>query len=160
MMVHTANIFLMKEFSQARIGIDTIRKTIDSWKGKGRPMVTEFMYDQNTQRNLVAMNQNSLRFHGPEAGNDIRVDSMLYNWKQVANQMAVRTFCDTDPIILKLLFDIEHVLELLGAGEPFMLRLQHIGAGVKGTIHAARQDESSEQERMNSKSQQQNILFG
>ncbi|RDW85725.1 hypothetical protein BP5796_04050 [Coleophoma crateriformis] len=160
MMVHTANMFLMNEFSQARIGIDTIRKTIDSWKSKGRPMVTEFMYDQITQRNLVGMNQNSLRFHGPEAGNEIRINSMLYNWKQVANQMAIRTFCDTDPIILKLLFDIENILELLGAGEPFMLRLQQISTGVKGTIHAARQNKSTERERMDSKNQQSSTVFG
>jgi hypothetical protein len=140
MLVHTANSFLMNQFSQGRIAVDSIKKTVDMWKSKGRPLVIEFMYDQATQRDLVAANQHNFRFHGERAGDNIRINSMLYNWKQVANLMAIRTFCNADTVTLKLLFDIEQILELLGAGEPMMLRLQQIRASANEMMRIARRD--------------------
>jgi hypothetical protein len=138
MLVHTANNFLMTQFSQGRISMDSIKKTVDTWKSKGRPVVIEFMYDQATQRELVAANHYNFRFHGDTTCNDVRISSMLYNWKQVANVMAVRTFCNADTILLKLLFDIEQILELLGAGEPMMVRLQQIRAAASENMRIAR----------------------
>jgi hypothetical protein len=139
MIVLTANSFLMNQFSQGRIAVDTIKKTVDMWKGKGRPVVIEFMYDQATQRDLVTVNQHNFRFHGERAADDVRINSMLYNWKQVASHMSLRTFCDADTVILKLLFDVEQILELLGACEGFLLKLQHIRATVNETMRVARQ---------------------
>ena len=138
MLVHTANNFLMTQFSQGRISMESIKKTVDTWKSKGRPVVIEFMYDQATQRELVAANHHNFRFHGDTTCNDVRISSMLYNWKQVANVMAVRTFCNADTILLKLLFDIEQILELLGAGEPMMVRLQQIRAAASENMRIAR----------------------
>jgi hypothetical protein len=139
MIALTANSFLMNQFSQGRIAVDSIKKTVDMWRGKGRPVVIEFMYDQATQRDLVAVNQHNFRFYGERAGDDVRINSMLYNWKQVASLMSVRTFCDADTVILKLLFDIEQILELLGACDGFLLKLQHIRAGVNETMRISRQ---------------------
>lgn len=139
MLVHTGNNFLMNEFSLGRMAVDTIKKTVDTWKAKGRAGVIEFMYDQVTQRELVAANQHTFRFHGQRAGDAIRVNSMLYNWKQVANQMSIRTFCNADTVVLKLLFDIEQILELLGASEPVMLRVQQIRSRVNDLIRKARE---------------------
>ena len=85
MLVHTANTFLMNQFSQGRMAVDSIKKTVDAWKAKGRHVVIEFQYDQATQRDLVAANQHNFRFYGERAGNDVRINSMLYNWKQVAS---------------------------------------------------------------------------
>ncbi|KAG9232213.1 hypothetical protein BJ875DRAFT_92248 [Amylocarpus encephaloides] len=127
MLVHTANSFLMVQFRQGRMSVDSIKKTVDTWKGKGRPTVIEFMYDQATQRDLIAVNEHEFHFHGARAGHIIRIDFMLYNWKQVAALMSVRTFCSTDTVLLKLLFDVEQILELLGAGEA-TLRVQQIRA--------------------------------
>jgi hypothetical protein len=138
MLVHTGNCFLMTQFSQGRIAVDSIKKIVDTWKNKGRPIVIEFMYDQATQRELVAANQHNFRFHGGRAGDEIRINSMLYNWKQVANLMSIRTFCTADTVLLKLLFDIEQMLELLGAGEPILLRLQQIRASANEMMRLAR----------------------
>jgi hypothetical protein len=143
MLVHTANSFLMNQFSQGRMDIDSIKKTVEAWKNKGRPVVIEFMYDQATQRDLVVTNQQNFRFHGSNAGNDIRINSMLYNWKQVANLMLIRTFCTADTVILKLLFDIEQILELLGAVEAMMIRLQQIRATATEMMRIARQNKDS-----------------
>ena len=138
MLVHTANTFLMNQFSQGRMDIDSIKKIVEGWKNKGRPIVIEFMYDQATQRELVLANQHSFRFNGQNSGSEMRINSMLYNWKQVANLMLIRTFCNADTVILKLLFDIEQILELLGAVEPMMIRLQQIRATSTEMMRVAR----------------------
>lgn len=138
MLVHTANNFLMNQFSQGRMSVDSIKKTVDTWKARGRPIVIEFMYDQATQRELVAANQHNLRFHGERAGDSNRINAMLYNWRQVASLMTIRTFCDADTVILKLLFDVEQILELLGAREPILLRLQQIRASANERMRVAR----------------------
>ncbi len=143
MLVHTANSFLMNQFSQGRMAMDSIKKTVDTWKTRGRPVVIEFMYDQATQRDLVAVNQHNLRFYGETAGDSVRINAMLYNWRQVANLMAIRTFCDADTVILKLLFDIEQILELLGAREPILLRLQQIRASANEMMRVTRQKTQS-----------------
>ncbi|KAL2068888.1 hypothetical protein VTL71DRAFT_15226 [Oculimacula yallundae] len=139
MIVHTANTFLMNQFSQGRMAVDSIKKTVDHWKARGRHVVIEFQYDQATQRDLVAANQHNFRFYGERAGNDVRINSMFYNWKQVASMMAIRTFCDADTVILKLLFDVEQILELLGGAEAIMLRLQQIRATSNEMMRLARQ---------------------
>jgi hypothetical protein len=143
MLVHTANNFLMNQFSQGRMDVDSIKKTVDSWKNKGRPVVLEFMYDQATQRDLVVANLQNFRFHGDMAGSDLRINSMLYNWKQVGNHMLIRTFCNADTVILKLLFDIEQILELLGAVEPMLIRLQQIRATGTELMRTARLSKDS-----------------
>lgn len=141
MIVHTANNFLMTQFSHGRIGVDSIKKIVDGWRSKGRPLVLEFMYDQATQRELVVANRHNFRFHGDTAGSELRTSSMLYNWKQVASLMLIRTFCTADPVLLKLLFDVEQILELLGAGELVMLRLQQIRTTTNQTIRAERNNQ-------------------
>jgi len=138
MLAHTANSFLMSQFSQGRIAIDSIKKTVDGWKAKGRPSVLEFMYDQGTQRDLVAINQNTFQFHGDRASDSVRVNSMLYNWKQIASHMAIRTFCSSDSVILKLIFDIGQILELLGAVEGLVSRYQNIRMSVNDKVQVAR----------------------
>lgn len=142
MVVISANSFLMNQFSQGRIAVDTIKKIVDQWKSKGRPVVIEFMYDQGTQRDLVALNQHNFRFYGERAGDANRVNGMLYNWKAVANLMSVRTLCNADTVILKLLFDVEQILELLGAREPVMLRLQQIRSQANEMMRLERQRRS------------------
>jgi hypothetical protein len=143
MLVHTANSFLMNQFSQGRMAMDSIKKTVDTWKGKGRPIVIEFMYDQATQRDLVAVNQHNLRFYGDRASDSVRINAILYNWRQVASLMAIRTFCDADTIILKLLFDIEQILEILGAREPILVRIQQIRASANEMMRLVRQNDQN-----------------
>lgn len=146
MLVHTANAFLMNQFSQGRIAVDSIKKIADGWKNKGRPKVIEFMYDQMTQRELVVINQHDFRFYGERAGDALRVNSMLYNWRQVASLMAIRTFCSADPIVLKLLFDVEQILELLGASAAMLLRFQDIRGVVNRDLKAAKEREKEKNE--------------
>ncbi|CAD6449173.1 2889ec46-e7e6-4db9-bf8f-75ef9ce4748e [Sclerotinia trifoliorum] len=147
MIVHTANTFLMIQFSQGRMSIDSIKKTVDTWKNKGRPAVVEFMYDQGTQRDLVTANQYNFRFHGNRLGDDVRISSMLYNWKQVASLMSIRTFCNADTVLLKLVFDVEQILELIGGSEQIMLRLQHLRLSINEAIRIAKVDRATRTSR-------------
>ncbi|KAI9650880.1 hypothetical protein NHQ30_000915 [Ciborinia camelliae] len=147
MIVHTANTFLMIQFSQGRMSIDSIKKTVDTWKNKGRPAVVEFMYDQGTQRDLVTANQYNFRFHGDRLGDDVRISSMLYNWKQVASLMSIRTFCNADTVLLKLVFDVEQILELIGGSEQIMLRLQHLRLSINEAIRIAKVERTTRTSR-------------
>jgi hypothetical protein len=147
MIVHTANTFLMIQFSQGRMSIDSIKKTVDTWKNKGRPAVVEFMYDQGTQRDLVTTNQYNFRFHSERLGDDVRISSMLYNWKQVASLMSIRTFCNADTVLLKLVFDIEQILELIGGSEQIMLRLQHLRLSINEAIRVAKVERTTRTSR-------------
>ncbi|KAG4032920.1 hypothetical protein MFRU_006g03780 [Monilinia fructicola] len=147
MVVHTANTFLMVQFSQGRMSIDSIKKTVDAWKNKGRPAVVEFMYDQGTQRDLVTANQYNFRFHGDRLGDDVRISSMLYNWKQVASLMSIRTFCNADTVLLKLVFDVEQILELIGGSEQIMLRLQHLRLSINEAIRIAKVEKTTRASR-------------
>ncbi|RKF57271.1 hypothetical protein OnM2_075015 [Erysiphe neolycopersici] len=126
MIVYTANTFLMNNFSRGRMSIDSIKKIVDSWKNKGHPGILEFMYDQATQRDLVALNQHNFFFYGKQAKDGLKINSMLCNWKKIATLMAIRTFCNADTIIFRILFDAEQVLEFLGASNTVILRLQQI----------------------------------
>ncbi|CZR52017.1 uncharacterized protein PAC_01894 [Phialocephala subalpina] len=144
-LVHTANSFLMNQFSQGRLDVDSIKKTIDGWKARGRPTVIEFMYDQATQRDLIAVNQQNLRFYGDRAGEIVRINATLHTWKLVASHMALRTFCEADTVILKLFFDIEQILELLGCVDTLMYRFQEVRAIANERIRKQKEEQRAAQ---------------
>ncbi|CAG8981553.1 hypothetical protein HYALB_00013939 [Hymenoscyphus albidus] len=143
MIVHTANKFLMIQFGQGRLTVDSIKKTVDGWEAKGRPKVIEFMYDQATQRSLVTANLQEIRFYGERACNQLSISAMLYAWKGVATKMAIRTFCDADTVLKKLIFDIEQILELLGAVDSIMIRIQQLREKINLLIRVARESTNS-----------------
>lgn len=63
--------------------------------------------------------------------------------------MAIRTFCNADTVMLKMLFDIEQILECLGAPEPLMLRLQQIRNSSNELMRLKRQKKDSISHTMN-----------
>ena len=135
----TANTFLMAQSNQARISNEAMNKASHNWSAKGRYNVRQFMYDQGTQQEIIANNQNDFRFHGQHAVNDIRISGILYSWKQVAKQMTVRTFCEADSVILKLIWDIKQILEVLGAADFIMLWVENLEIKVKTSKNAEEQ---------------------
>ena len=137
MLIHTANKFLMAAFSEGLLDFDTIKKASESWKGKGRPMVTQFSYDQETQRKLIVANQDRIHFHRTLVHDRARTFSLLQNWKRITSLMSTRTFCNPDSILRKMLNDVGLILEILGAEEGVLLRLQQIRAGAEKMIHEA-----------------------
>jgi hypothetical protein len=136
----TANSFLMAQVNQARMSLDSWKKHDELWKEKGRPSVREFMYNLEMQQTLVADNQDGFRFYGDALGDNIRLNAMLHSWKQVARQLAVRTFCDPDSIILKLICDVERILEGLGAVDSVMAGVHNLRADVRKEISTKKQE--------------------
>src|SRR5450432_391976 len=63
----TANTFLMHEYQNCRMSVDSLKKVTDFWKSKGRPQVLEFHYDQLTQRDLIVANQKTFHFQSPNS---------------------------------------------------------------------------------------------
>ena len=115
MIVATANRYLQIQQGEGRMSVDSLTRILESWASKNRPQVIEFLFDQATQRDLVLHNLRSFRFYGPRADNLLSVNSMLQNWKALAREMSVRTFCAPDPVVRKNLVDTSKVLEMLGA---------------------------------------------
>ncbi|KAI9828088.1 MAG: hypothetical protein M1832_003615 [Thelocarpon impressellum] len=130
----TANTYLMGQRREGRMSVESLLKITEFWKSKGRPQVIEFQYDQATQRDLVLYNIKTFRFFGQHAENSISINSMLYNWKSLAKEMSVRTFCTPDSVIRKHLHDIYKILELLGAPLTTFLAFQEIQVKALKTI--------------------------
>ncbi|KAI9751284.1 MAG: hypothetical protein M4579_006137 [Chaenotheca gracillima] len=124
----TANAFLMQQHNAGRMTVESVHKIVDFWRGKGRPQVIEFQFDQATQRDLVLYNVKNFRFYGNNAQNIMALNSMLYGWKALAKEMSVRTFCTPDSVIKKHLHDIQKVLEMLGAPMTTFLAFQEVQA--------------------------------
>ncbi|KAI9679489.1 MAG: hypothetical protein M1817_005511 [Caeruleum heppii] len=122
----TANTYLMQQRKEGRMSVDSLLKVVEFWKGKGRPQVIEFQFDQATQRDLILYNLKTFRFHGQHANDKVAINSMMYNWKTMAKEMTVRTFCAPDAVVRKQMHDMHKVLELLGAPLTTFLAFQEI----------------------------------
>lgn len=126
MICATANQYLMTQRREGRISIESLVKVTTFWASKGRPQVIEFQFDQSTQRDLILANIKTFRFYGQHAENPVSLNSMMYNWKIVAKEMAVRTFCTPDSVIRKHMHDVYKILEMLGAPLVTFLAFQEI----------------------------------
>ena len=124
MICATANQYLMTQRQEGRMSIESLVKITTFWASKGRPQVIEFQFDQSTQRDLILYNLKTFRFYGENAENPVSLNSMMYNWKTVAKEMSVRTFCTPDSVIRKHLHDIYQILEMLGAPMVTFLAFQ------------------------------------
>ena len=109
-----ANDFLVQQHSEGRISPDSIKKINNLWGSKNRPQVVEFHFDQATQRRLIISNLRDLRFNGECSTNPILLSTNLHNWKAIAKEMSVRTFCTPDSAIRKHMHDIHKILDMLG----------------------------------------------
>jgi hypothetical protein len=86
----------------------------------------EFQFDQATQRDLILYNIRTFKFHGESAINVVILNGSLYNWKAVAKEMSVRTFCTADSVIRKHMHDAHKILEMLGAPLVTFLAFQEL----------------------------------
>lgn len=126
MICSAANAFLLEQYYDRRISKESIKRIRSFWGSKNRPQVTEFHFDQTTQRELILYNIRTLRFHGECAVNPVLLHSNLRNWKAIATEMSVRTFCLPDSAIRKHLHDIQQLLEMLNATVPTLQAFHRI----------------------------------
>lgn len=131
----TANRYLMDQYKEGRLSVESVRKILDFWKSKARAQVIEFQYDQATQRDLIALNVKTFRFFGERAGNILHINTVLWTWRENAREMSVRTFCAADSVIQKQLNDTYKLLELLGAHTVTFLALQELHSHFNRSVH-------------------------
>jgi hypothetical protein len=136
---NAANTFLMHQYQNCRMSVDSLKKLTDFWKGKGRPQVMEFHYDQSTQRDLIVANQKNFRFFGPNANDPLRVNAMLYAWKNDAREMSIRTFCYPDSLIRNHIRNSFMILDFLGGHPAQYLTLYEVRAKFTRWIEEAQQ---------------------
>lgn len=122
----TANTFLLNQHKEGRISVESVSKTTNFWASKNRAQVVQFQFDQGTQRDLILQNLRTFRFEGECATNMVTLHSTLYNWKHVAKEMSVRTFCTPDSVIRKHMHDTHKILEMLGAPLLTFLAFQEL----------------------------------
>lgn len=126
MICATANEYLQTQQHFHRMSPSSVAKVAQTWIAKNRPQVMEFLYDQQTQRDLVLYNLKTFRFYGSNSENVVALNSMLLAWKQLGKEMSVRTFCTPDSVIRKQLYDSNKVLEMLGAPMATFIAFQRL----------------------------------
>jgi hypothetical protein len=122
----TANKFLMMQYEEGRMSVESVAKVTSFWASRNRPQVLEFQFDQSTQRDLILHNIKSFRFFGEAGSNAIVLNGTLYNWKAVSKEMSIRTFCTPDSVIRKHMHDTHKILEMLGAPLVTFLAFQEL----------------------------------
>lgn len=130
----TANKFLIQQYEHGRMSPESVSKVTSFWGGKNRPQVIEFQFDQATQRDLILYNLKTFQFYGESAKNPVVLNSTMYNWKTIAKEMSVRTFCNPDSVVKKHMHDTHKVLEMLGAPLVTFLAFQELQVKALATI--------------------------
>lgn len=122
----SANKFILQQYKEGHLSVESINKATNFWASKNRPQVPEFQFDQATQRDIILHNIRTLEFNGESATNPIVLNSTLHNWKAVAKEMSVRTFCNRDSVIRKHMHDTHKILEMVGAPLVTFLAFQEL----------------------------------
>jgi hypothetical protein len=136
MIIITTNAFLVSQLNNDRMSLRSIQTVTDHWRDKDRPQVIEFQFDQLTQRDLILHNLKSFRFYGKFAEDHQALNKVLYSWKVIAKEMAVRTFCFPDSVIKNHLAVVSSVLDIVGAPIPTVNAFSELQQQVLKTILA------------------------
>jgi hypothetical protein len=113
MICNTANGFILQQYYEGRVSQQSIDKVNAAWNAKNNHHVVEFRYDQATQRALILSNRRSLGFTGDSSRFPICLQTNLHNWKKIAHEMGIRTFCLPDCAIRKHLYDIRQIIDMM-----------------------------------------------
>jgi hypothetical protein len=122
----SANKFLLQQYHEGRMSPESITKVTNFWTSKNRPQVAQFQFDQLTQRDLIIYNIRTFKFYGESARNNVVLNATLYDWKTVAKEMSVRTFCLPDSVVRKHLHDAYKILEMLGSPPVTIMAFQEL----------------------------------
>lgn len=135
----SANQFLMEQYREGHMSAESFTKITNFWVSKNRPQVIQFQFDQATQRDLILYNMRTFHFHGECAVNSVVLNATLYNWKTMAKEMSVRTFCYPDSMIRKHMHDTHKILEMLGAPLVTFLAFQELQMNALSLIKKAQE---------------------
>ncbi|KAK2879955.1 hypothetical protein FQN49_000714 [Arthroderma sp. PD_2] len=135
----TANQFLISQYQAGHMSAESVSKITNFWVSKSRPQVVQFQFDQATQRELIVYNLRTFKFHGECAFNTVVLNATLYNWKAMAKEMSIRTFCYPDSVIRKHMHDTHKILEMLGGPLVTFLAFQELQMSALATMKKAQE---------------------
>ncbi|CEJ58390.1 hypothetical protein PMG11_07047 [Penicillium brasilianum] len=128
MICNTANGFILQQYYEGRISQQSIDKVNAAWNAKNNHHVIEFRYDQATQRELISSNRRNLEFTGDSSRFPICLQTNLHNWKKIAHEMGIRTFCLPDCAIRKHLYDIRQIIDMMNPSLETLRALQDLSS--------------------------------
>lgn len=141
----SANTYLLVQLQNNRfVGNDSIKRFVNFWKSKNRPIVPEFQFDLKTQRDIIVHNIRTFEFPGKYGLDPVLLKATLDAWGSVVNQLNVRTYCWPDSAIRKLFHDVEPVLEMLGASRDVIATFLEMKQVVVGLVHQAKYNKKME----------------
>ncbi|RYO74199.1 hypothetical protein DL764_010953 [Monosporascus ibericus] len=111
------DMYIKAQLNMGRLNAAKLKRIADWWESKGRPRVTGFLYDLETQIDLVmAHAPGDFRFYGTFAAKgDAHVMGLLGAVKADARTIRLRTCCLPDAIIIKHIVDIQKMMGLIDA---------------------------------------------
>ncbi|KAI0181834.1 hypothetical protein GGR52DRAFT_57611 [Hypoxylon sp. FL1284] len=118
--------FINAQLQSGRLNPHILAKVSDFWEQSGRPKVTGFRYDLETQVNLVNAHASIFRFHGPEHDNESHIKGLLYGMKMNARVMRITTYCQPDSVVAKHILDSQRFLQMLGTPEAMQVSLAEV----------------------------------
>ncbi|KAJ5488806.1 hypothetical protein N7539_003696 [Penicillium diatomitis] len=127
---NTANDFILEQYYAGRISQHSIDKVNAGWNNKNQHHVNEFRFDQATQRELIVANRRRIAFTGDSARLPICVQTNLHNWKCLAREMSVRTFCLPDSAIRKHLFDLRQIITMMNPKLDTLMTFQRVSSEI------------------------------
>ena len=128
MITVTANSFLLDQANIGRLDRVIVNTTRRLWEAKMpvRPAVIEFLFDGKTQRTLVVSNVTTILFPEGWRGNAAKINSTLWVWGIVDDQLAMNCLCFSDYAITQLLYDSTRILQMLNAPVVTISALQDL----------------------------------
>ncbi|RYO98761.1 hypothetical protein DL766_003037 [Monosporascus sp. MC13-8B] len=139
--------YIKAQLNMGRLNAAKLKRIADWWESKGRPRVTGFLYDLETQIDLVmAHAPDDFRFYGtPAAKGDAHVMGLLGAVKSDARTIRLRTCCLPDAIIIKHIIDIQRMMGLIDASADNHIQIAKCLKFFKDFVEKARAAEEQRQ---------------
>ncbi|KAI1412432.1 hypothetical protein F5Y13DRAFT_200078 [Hypoxylon sp. FL1857] len=131
---NTLSGYINIQLHSGRLNAHVHAKISDAWEQKGRPKVTGFRYDLETQIDMIAAHVGTFRFYGPHQTDSDLIKGLLYGMKMNARVMRVRTYCQPDPVIAKHILDAQVLTQLLDSPESAQIPLAEVAQFFKVII--------------------------
>ncbi|KAI1495268.1 hypothetical protein F5X96DRAFT_675856 [Biscogniauxia mediterranea] len=139
--------YIKTQLNSGRLSPDKLKKVADTWAAHGRPNVTGFRYDLETQVDLVAAHIDHFRFYGDIQVDPIAIMGLLHSMKTNAREMRARTYCQPDTVIFKHLQDASSFMRMIGSAELRQTRLDQVSQFFKAIVTREKEYQRKKEER-------------
>ncbi|KAI5923813.1 hypothetical protein F4810DRAFT_710238 [Camillea tinctor] len=144
--------YIKNQLNNGRLSPDKLKKVADAWAARGRPNVTGFRYDLETQVDLVEAHIDHFRFHSNPQVDPVAIRGLLHSMKTNARQMRARTYCQPDTVVLKHLKDAASFMKMIGSPDHRQTRLDQISQFFKCIMAREKEFQAKMEERERARS--------